>query len=392
MKFRCLQRIFTFLIGVIVGVGLVFGGIAYAVFVLKMDQVNNMTGNYLELSEEIGGLSVFGYATGVVSAITAEDATVGSVETALGVDKLSSMLADTLKVDREAVKVWKIKELPKEVSNSITLQLIVDMGISLPDIPLFKDPVFLSKPVAVAFNEIFQQPMGMFFDTAGNPLLETLGRHPMSELGETIDALTLGDLGMTVDPDHPSFMDSLITIPLKDINDPVVGVTATINKMPLSTFGISGTGMLAKIADLEIGKLGDPVDGLEARIKTVTLGEIIGDDGGAPNPIINALRDTELGNLSQGIRDLKIGDVFPDEGFLSSGFINRNNSIMQLSQEITDAIAHNTLAMYFQAHILASPVLDPTSSNYNATIAGKTLPDAMALLGEIATSSPGLIH
>ena len=68
--------------------------------------------------------------------------------------------------------------------------------------------------------------------------------------------------------------------------------------------------VMIAIKDLTLDELGDK-DVLQRRINTVKLGEVIADPDD-PEPILKALKDTELGNINERIKDLTIQDVFKD--------------------------------------------------------------------------------
>ena len=99
--------------------------------------------------------------------------------------------------------------------------------------------------------------------------------------------------------------------------------------------------VMQSIADLTLDELGDGAV-LQERINTLTLGEVmvIPEDA---EPILLALKDTEIGGLNKRIQTLQLQEVFDDydKGILS--LIDPATPINDIASSITDSVQATTL-------------------------------------------------
>ena len=125
--------------------------------------------------------------------------------------------------------------------------------------------------------------------------------------------------------------------PLTGINDKIAAMTIAdaVEITPDSH------AVLRAISDLTLDELGDK-DVLQARIDTLTLGEVItvSDDS---EPILLALKETELGNLNTKIASLQLQEVFKDynKGILS--LVAPDTEINDVASAITASVQSTTL-------------------------------------------------
>lgn len=103
----------------------------------------------------------------------------------------------------------------------------------------------------------------------------------------------------------------------------------------------SSHAVLQKIADMTLNQLSDRTE-LQDRIDTVKIGEVVtvGDDA---EPILVALKETELGGLNAKIKDLTVKDVFKDYdvGLLAS--IPETTKIEDIAETLKNTVKNASL-------------------------------------------------
>lgn len=104
--------------------------------------------------------------------------------------------------------------------------------------------------------------------------------------------------------------------------------------------------VMIAIKDLTLDELGDK-DVLQSRIDTVKLGEIINvtDDS---EPILKALKDTELGNINERIKDLTIRDVFKDYDVGMLSLLAPDTRIDNIESELRSSVTGTTIYALMQ--------------------------------------------
>lgn len=104
--------------------------------------------------------------------------------------------------------------------------------------------------------------------------------------------------------------------------------------------------VMIAIKDLTLDELSDK-DVLQSRIDTVKLGEIINvtDDS---EPILKALKDTELGNINERIKDLTIQDVFKDYDVGMLSLLAPDTRIDNIESELRSSVTDTTIYALMQ--------------------------------------------
>ena len=110
-------KLIRFLLAVLLGVVLTLGGIVgagyYALMTKGMmgtvsDKVGSSAGITLEFTDEVREMSILEWGQGLMelaSHLTEDNGpTIGELETYIGVDKISSSLADVLKINQDVIK------------------------------------------------------------------------------------------------------------------------------------------------------------------------------------------------------------------------------------------------------------------------------------------------
>ena len=103
--------------------------------------------------------------------------------------------------------------------------------------------------------------------------------------------------------------------------------------------------VMIAIKDLTLDELGDK-DVLQRRINTVKLGEVIAVDD--PEPILEALKDTELGNINERIKVLTIQDVFKDHDVGLLSLISPDTKINAIESALRTSVADTTIYALMQ--------------------------------------------
>ena len=104
--------------------------------------------------------------------------------------------------------------------------------------------------------------------------------------------------------------------------------------------------VMIAIKDLTLDELGDK-DVLQSRIDTVKLGEVIAvtDDS---EPILKALKDTELGNINERIKDLTIRDVFKDYDIGILSLLAPDTKINEIESALRTSVTDTTIYALMQ--------------------------------------------
>ena len=104
--------------------------------------------------------------------------------------------------------------------------------------------------------------------------------------------------------------------------------------------------VMIAIKDLTLDDLGKK-DALQAKIDTVKLGDVItvADDS---EPILKALKDTELGNINERIKDLTIRDVFKDYDVGLLSLISPDTAINGIEGALRTSVTDTTIYALMQ--------------------------------------------
>lgn len=306
MKFLngCFGKVLRFLLAVLLGVVLTLGGIVGAGYFalvkkgmmgLVSDKVGaSGSGFTLTFTDEVREMSLLEWGKGLVSlagTLTAENGTtIGQLEEYIGFDKISSSLADVLKMDPEDIKNASLTGsetgLAAVIMNKMTMKNIVDMVDSensfLPDLPLFKDESeFMHKPLKEAFSHLTDYTIGDFIEVKPDSasVIKAIAPIKISEVGDKLPTLPIGDFIDRGENTHP-VINAISDLSINDLG--TNKLTDAINKMKLSEVltGMeedSTNKVLFSLKDTTIGELsGSEADKL---IKSMFLSEIMDIDG-----------------------------------------------------------------------------------------------------------------
>ena len=197
-------KVFTLLIGILLGVVLTFGGIGYTGYYLvtrdgSVGMVEDLLGDNLpiEFSEEVRAKSFYNYGMDIYNAVMgAESGTLGDLEAAIGTSALIDMLATKTGIDAGVIRGSRISNLTEDLLDSITLgSLFTTLNMEAPDLPLFEREDVMNMPVLTAFDSFTDFTLGDFIriETEGeeqsNPILIRLKDVSISDISNDMDSI-----------------------------------------------------------------------------------------------------------------------------------------------------------------------------------------------------------
>lgn len=353
------------LVGIIIGivlVVLVVGGGGY--IILSRDGMMGTIDDSLDqiaLDEEQRALSVLQYASNLANAFDGfSDKTIGEIERLVGTDIISYNLGEAVGVSSGVIKTSSFSTLGAALADNLTFEGMQDsFGIALPeDIPIFADETFLSRPVNEALAALEDYTLDSFISvvydheaTEDNPassgILQQLGTVKLSQISSQIDGI-IDDTYIidVIDVDENSSKLLKYLASGAEGGNPFIisELDDAIREMQLSDavpIDENSHAVMQSIADLTLDELGDGAV-LQERINTLTLGEVM-DIPEDAEPILLALKDTEIGGLNERIRTLQLQEVFSDydKGILS--LIAPTTPINDIASAITDSVQATTL-------------------------------------------------
>ncbi len=205
MKFCA--KIGSFILGIIIGFVLVFGGVGLAGYlVLTKEGMVGTIADKVEAfnpAEEIAEKSLLEYGQTVFDTISKfSDTTFGVLEDTIGIN-ITNTLAEALGLETSVLRDSTVGNVADNILNGYTITSLQDkFGITLPDLPMFQDEEFRNKPIKDAFTYLSEQ---LNFDTMtvrelntkfGVTLGDMLGKPefldtPINQLGDKISASPL---------------------------------------------------------------------------------------------------------------------------------------------------------------------------------------------------------
>lgn len=195
------------ILGILLGVCLVFGGVAAALFASGgVGVVSDMAGSSFNPPEEVKKLSVAGYVGKVLDVASKyQTSTFGQMEDAIGFS-ITGALAEIIGIDGSVLRDATVDTVFRDVLDGFTVVTLQEkFGIEFPDMPLFTDEQFRTKPLTEAFNYLSESldfnamtvkdlDAKFGIKLTGDPFdSETVQNSKISELGETVQKLALGD-------------------------------------------------------------------------------------------------------------------------------------------------------------------------------------------------------
>jgi hypothetical protein len=194
----------TLFLGIILGVVLTFGGIAFGGFLLltkdgMVGELSDRAGDKLpfEFTEEAKGKSILNYGMDIFAAITnVQGSVLSDVEAALGVSGLVEKISSFTGIAPETLRASRLSNLTEDLSNAFTLGGFFNaFGITPPDLPLFSREDVLNTPALQAFENLGDFVLGDFVkittegEDASNPILIKLKDTKIDDLSNGMESI-----------------------------------------------------------------------------------------------------------------------------------------------------------------------------------------------------------
>ncbi len=326
------------LVGVLVlAVALVGGGYLLLTKEGSMKTVEEAIGPSIgmDLNEEQENLSVLDYGKSILEIFAnLSDTPIKDIEATVGINKISTTISDAIGLDTAVIGESSISNLGATISNNLTMDAMSNkFEIELPEMPLFQNEEFLAKPINEAFEGLDQNTLDCFIQvvydedaTEENPassaLMQKLGKKPLSELSEDMDAVIQDTtIGEVIEIDAESSSEVLIYLKdtkIKDLDGEIqemtIGDAITIDENSSMVLKYLAESKLDEIdADIKVMKISNAVEIItDADVEAAAeRGETLV----ASHAIMQAIKDFTLTDLSnseklQGAIDgLKLEDV-----------------------------------------------------------------------------------
>lgn len=350
------RRFISFLFGMVTGIivlVLAVGGGAYLVLTKdngmqsvqeKLDGTDINETLQINLSEEQQSKSILEYATGIISSfgnLTTEN--IGELEDLIGTTMLSSLISDNIGISAEAVRGSSIENIGSTITDNLTLDIMQDkFALELPDMPLFNDEEFLSRPVSEAFGSLDEETLDKIIEvvydedaTAENPasskFLQKLGKKTVKEASSDMDSI-VDELYVTdvIEVDDNS---SEVLKYFRDSQTTINGIDDAIKEMKVENavkVDDDSHAILKEIADMTLDELSSD-SALQARIDGLLIKDVITVDE-TSNKVLRYLADKELGKLSEAIDAMKISDaidIVTDEEAAANPELTASSRVLQ---------------------------------------------------------------
>lgn len=327
------RRFISFLLGMVTGIivlVLAVGGGAYLVLTkengmqsvqeaLDGSEINNTL--KINLSEEQQAQSILDYASGLITSFSnLSTENIGDLEDLIGTTMLSSLLSDTIGISAEAIRGSALENIGETITGNLTLDIMKDKyALELPDMPLFNDEEFLSRPVSEAFGSLDEETLDKIVEvvydedaTAENPasskLLQKLGKKTVKEASSDMDSI-VDELYVT-DVIEVGDDSSEVLKYFRDNKTSINGIDDAIKAMKVKNavkVDDNSHAVLKEIADLTLDELSSD-SALQAKIDGLKIGDVITVTESS-NKVLKYLEDKNLGNLSEAIDQMKISDA-----------------------------------------------------------------------------------
>jgi|GEM_PF-4760602 len=197
-------KVLTLLIGIILGVVLTFGGIAFGGYLILTKEgmigiISERAGENMpiEFTDEAKAKSLLGYGKDVYAAIAdAQNSIMADIELALGISGLMENISSLIGIEPEVLRAIRFSNLSEDLSEAITLGgIFTAFGITPPDLPLFSREDVLNMPAVRVFEGMDNFVLGDFVkietegENASSPIMIKLKDIPITELSNNMEQI-----------------------------------------------------------------------------------------------------------------------------------------------------------------------------------------------------------
>ncbi len=289
---KALLVIFCILLGVVLTLGGIAGAGYFALMTKGMvgtvaDKANQSGAITLDFSDEVREMSIYDWAQNLLrmaTNLTSENGpTIGEFEKYIGINLISSQLAQFLHLDPEIIESSSLtgeNGIASVITSELTMNKVMEMigEDIMPDMPMFEEnSEFMNKPIKEAFSNLTDYTIGDFvaIDENSPKILKALSKVKISEVSEKIPTIPIGDLIDQQEDSHPVIA-AISHLTISDLG--TSKLTDAVNGMKLSEILTNMTEddtnkVLYSLKDLTVGELA----GTETndRVNSMFLGEII---------------------------------------------------------------------------------------------------------------------
>ena len=271
----------------------------------------------MDLNEEQEQLSLLDYGMSILEIFgNLSDTPIKDIENTVGINKISTTISDAVGIEAGVIGESSISNLGATLADNLTMNIMQDkFEVELPDLPMFNDEEFLSKPMNEAFGDLDQNTLDGFIEvvydedaTEENPassaLLQKLGKKTLKEVSEDMDAI---------------------------IQDTAIGEVVDITE--------ESAEVMQYLKDTKIGEL-------DGAIKDMKISDAIAIDENS-SEVMKYLKDKKLDELDGAIKEMKIKDAitihFEDDP--ENGIKKSSKVLIYLQDSTLEEIDENIKAM-----------------------------------------------
>jgi hypothetical protein len=346
-----------------------------------MDLVHNYYGEFpMNPDEDIRKLSLGSYVTEILNMVS----DIGSVEVShfekvTGTQAVSNAISDILGIEAEVIRPAKFSDLGATITDNLTVRVMREkFEVALPDMPVFRDDVFLDSSLSEAFGNLDNYPLDQFvivvYDEdpaeAGEKspqLLQSLGKTTITELsnnfGEILDDMLLKEL-ITIDESSNKILHYLKDTKISELD-------AAFGSMKLKdaiTINEDSHKVIQKLADSSLDSLND-TEYVTGIVNSLNLGDFVKVTE-TSDPILKALKDTPVGELNEKIPTLTVAEVFknPYNGVLC--LIPDDTVLQDIPTALSSAVETASLYTLVATGVfeIDTPKVKSRNVIYNATV------------------------
>lgn len=393
------------LISMVLGVALVFGGVAYfAVSQFKkpgsMGTLSTVVNKVVPVKwdDEVKNLAVSAYIKELASVLgNLSDTEIKRFEKLVGTKVLSNTLKEMTGISSEIIEESKVGKLGKTMADNMTIQLAKDkMGIKLSDIPLFKDTVFLNTPLSSAFESIDEYHLDRVINIvyeedatedkpASKPVVQKLGKIKIKDLSAQLDEVvkdsTLGEL-ININASSERILQYLKDTKVKDLNPKI----SSMQLKDVILINEESHVFLRKLQNLTIAQLSDNTVTTPI-IDSIKIGEIvkITEDS---EQILKSLQDTPIGEMDTKIANLTVEEVFESSDAGALALIDPTIKLTDVPKQLTENMPKTSLYALSKAGVF--DITEPTKLNGRIRAYNSTMQDAVSAYSD-AVSGSGMV-
>ncbi|MFA5449156.1 MAG: hypothetical protein WC292_01790 [Clostridia bacterium] len=426
-----LGKVFTFLIGVIVGIVLVIGGTAGLgyYFITREGGVGktaDLAARYTgfdtsNIPKSVRNQSIYNYVGTVAGTVMDyKNKTIGEIESTMGINTISNLLYNQLGVPQNVTKASTFPNLGEAITQHMTVGNVADtFGMEFPDFPIFQNETFLATPINTAFSGLDTYSLDSFiyvtYDEdatedapASSALLQKLGKVEISEFSNDMDGI-IDDLELSeiiTEPGEGDLINKFLHLKVGELG---TGLQETLDALALKeimTIDETSPKVLFALQDCtlvtqyEEDGVTPKTQSLSDGLKVTPVSELIDTPEGSH--IWTYLGDATLDDLGQKVEDMTVSDAIDTDASDCHILIKRlgHSKVSQIGLNLGGVIAETKLGEIITIDDETSePILIAlkdtylTSSDLNASLAGLEVKNVFrnyssGVLGLVAPNTP----